>query len=291
MFASINASINGFYVFTVKGNSLFSDNRSRINYKLEVYKKHLDFWGIKTEETANNPASTYDRRQIDLDIKYVYRLTHALFIGANLKSDYTDARNLSRPEYLLGERAQCYVTGLGVSLEIDSRDNLVTPTRGIYRFPAHVYPKFLGNAPSFFNSNEIVANTYVRGWEGSVIAFDLRGKFNSSKAPWTMREMIAADGIRMRGYYMGAYMDNSQITAQTELRQHLYRRLGMTLWVGGATLFSSLKDFRHKEIKPEWVYNWGIGLRFEFKHNVNARIDYGFGKNTSGIVFAIGEAF
>lgn len=38
VFASINASINGFYVFTVKGNNLFSDNRSRINYKLEVYK-------------------------------------------------------------------------------------------------------------------------------------------------------------------------------------------------------------------------------------------------------------
>ncbi len=106
-----------------------------------------------------------------------------------------------------------------------------------------------------------------------------------------MREMIASDGIRMRGYYMGSYMDNSQITAQIEIRQHVYRRLGLAMWGGGATLFSSLKDFRSEEIKPEWIYNWGIGLRFEFKHNVNARIDYGFGKNTAGLVFAIGEAF
>lgn len=292
VFASFNASINGFYVFTLKGNNLFTDNRSRLTYKVEIYKKHLDFWGINSEETANNPKSTYDRRQIDFDVKYVYRLTRSFFIGANLKSDYTDARNLTRPDFLLGERRQCYVTGLGASIEIDSRDNLVTPTRGLYLcYRPMFYPKFLGNAPSFFNSHEVIADSYFRAWKGSVIATDLRGKFNSSKAPWTMREMIASDGIRMRGYYMGAYMDNSQITAQVEVRQHIYRRFGMTVWGGGATLFSSLKDFRNKEIKPEWVYNWGIGLRFEFKHNVNARIDYGFGKNTAGLVFAIGEAF
>ena len=36
---------------------------------------------------------------------------------------------------------------------------------------------------------------------------------------------------------------------------------------------------------------YGLGLRFEFKHNVNLRLDYGFGKGTSGIVLAFGEAF
>lgn len=292
VFASFNASLNGFYVLTLKGNNLFTDNRSRLNYKIEIYKKRLDFWGINSEETANNPKSAYDRRQIDFDIKYVYRLTHSLFIGANIKSDYTDARKLTRPEFLLGERKQYYVTGLGASIEIDSRDNLVTPTKGFYVcYRPMFFPKFLGNAPSFFNSHEVVADAYLRAWKGAIVAFDFRGKFNSSKAPWTMREMIASDGIRMRGYYMGSYMDNSQITIQTELRQHVYRRLGIALWIGEAALFSSLKDFKHKEIKPEWVYNCGVGLRFEFKHNVNARIDYGFGKHTSGLVFAIGEAF
>jgi hypothetical protein len=34
-----------------------------------------------------------------------------------------------------------------------------------------------------------------------------------------------------------------------------------------------------------------LELRIEFKHNVNARIDYGFGKNTEGFVFNFAEAF
>ena len=44
-------------------------------------------------------------------------------------------------------------------------------------------------------------------------------------------------------------------------------------------------------MRPKFLFNWGVGLRFEFKHNVNVRIDYGFGRHTSGLVFAVGEAF
>ena len=42
-----------------------------------------------------------------------------------------------------------------------------------------------------------------------------------------------------------------------------------------------------KDVLP----NYGLGLRVEFKHNVNIRIDYGFGKDTGGFVFQFAEAF
>lgn len=45
-----------------------------------------------------------------------------------------------------------------------------------------------------------------------------------------MREMIAADGSRMRGYYMGSYIDNNQIATQIELRQHIWDRFGIVAW-------------------------------------------------------------
>ena len=38
--------------------------------------------------------------------------------------------------------------------------------------------------------------------------------------------------------------------------------------------------------------NWGFGYRWEFKKNVNVRLDYGFGKpGHSGFIFNINEAF
>ena len=38
--------------------------------------------------------------------------------------------------------------------------------------------------------------------------------------------------------------------------------------------------------------NFGIGYRWEFKKDVNVRLDYGFGKNgQKGFIFNINEAF
>ena len=294
LFASINASYNGFFVLTFKGNHLFPDHKSRLSYKAELYRKRLDFWGITAVETAKNPKSQYDRRQIDFQAEYIYKVNRNFYAGFTARTNYTDAINVKNPEYLLGERNQYFVTGLGLSFEYDTRDNLVTPTRGLHlAYKPTIYPKFLGNASTTFHSHNIIANGYFRLWKGAVLAADWYMKINSDKTPWSMREMIASDGIRMRGYYMGSTIDNNQITAQLEYRQHIWKRLGLAVWGGGATLFSfaNESDVRGCNNKPEWLHNFGVGLRFEFKHNVNARIDYGFGQGTSGFVFAIGEAF
>lgn len=141
VFMSINASLNGFYVLTFKGNNLFPDRRSRLSYKIELYRKRLDFWGINSEQTANNPKSRYDRRQIDLQADYIYKLNRNFYAGLCLHADYTDARDVNNPEYLLGERRQYYVTGVGASFEFDTRDNLLTPTRG---FHLPIAPMFSG---------------------------------------------------------------------------------------------------------------------------------------------------
>lgn len=291
-FASFNASLNGFYVFTFKGNHLFPDNKSRISYKTEIYSKNLDFWGITSEETAKNPRSKYNRRQIDLQAEYIYKVNRNFYAGTQIRCNYTDAVDVRNPEYLLNENHQYYVTGLGLSFEFDTRDNLVTPTKGIHvAYKPMIFPKFTGNAASTFHSHTFIVNYYQSLWKGAVLAFDWYTKLNSTKTPWTMREMLASDGVRMRGYYMGSSIDNNQASMQFEYRQRVWKRLGFALWGGGATVFAAFEEFKRNNIKPDWLYNYGVGLRFEVKHNVNVRIDYGFGERTSGILFAIGEAF
>ena len=91
----------------------------------------------------------------------------------------------------------------------------------------------------------------------------------------------------MRGYYSGRYRDNDMLSGQAELRQHLFSRFGLAVWGGYGTVFHTWKQFRWRDMLP----NYGVGLRIEVKHNMNGRIDYGFGRGTSGLVFSIGEAF
>ena len=92
---------------------------------------------------------------------------------------------------------------------------------------------------------------------------------------------------RMRGYYEGQYTDNDMITFQVELRQRVWRRIGVTVWGGAGNVFPTLADFDWSETLP----NYGIGLRWELKKRTNVRLDYGFGRKTSGFMLNINEAF
>ena len=56
---------------------------------------------------------------------------------------------------------------------------------------------------------------------------------------------------------------------------------------GVGNVFPSFEKFKWGYTLP----NYGIGLRWEFKKRINIRVDYGFGKHTSGFLFNINEAF
>ena len=115
---------------------------------------------------------------------------------------------------------------------------------------------------------------------------DIFGEFNSSGMPWCMLAELGG-GYRMRGYYLGRYIDNNILSCQIEYRQRIWRRIGCAVWGGAGNVFSSFERFRWDQTLP----NYGLGLRWEFKRRVNVRIDYGFGRKTSGLVFNINEAF
>lgn len=283
-----SATVNGFYSITVKGNNHFRGNRSRLTYLLQFQNKNLDFWGVSHDACAVNSVSSYRRQMINWESDYVYKLAKDIYVGAALNMNYTRALRMTRPEYLDGQRSSYFFTGVGISVQYDTRDFILNPKCGIYFLMREVfYPKWLSNHNKTIYSTTFIFDAYQQAWKGSVLAFDLYGQFNGSNAPWTLREELGSGTSRMRGYYAGRYIDNNLLSAQLELRQHIYGRIGCVAWAGGGTVFPSFEKLRMKNILP----NYGLGLRVEFKHNVNIRIDYGFGKDTGGFVFQFAEAF
>lgn len=81
--------------------------------------------------------------------------------------------------------------------------------------------------------------------------------------------MAELGGTRsMRGYYEGRYRDKHSLEATVELRQHVWKRNGIVVWVGAGTIFPKFSALRSKQILP----NAGVGYRWEFKKNVNVRL-------------------
>ena len=124
-------------------------------------------------------------------------------------------------------------------------------------------------------------------WKGAVIAYEYNVLMNWGDVPWCMMATIG-NSYSMRGYYEGRYRDRNKMDTQVELRQHVWRRSGIAVWAGAGIIFDRFADMRPGHILP----NFGVGYRWEFKKNVNVRLDFGVGKRgQTGFIFNINEAF
>lgn len=278
----------GFYMLGVRGNHIAPKGRYRIDYHLYFYSFPADFWGIGYE-MGDNDANKSDmkRWQAQAEVSFLFRVADNFYIGPMASYDYVIGKHIERPELLQGMDQHTWNVGAGVSLVYDNRDNLTNPHRGIYLNINQMFrPEFMGNDYAF-STTAFRFDAYQRLGKGTVLAEDIRANLNFGNPSWGMMAELGGTHS-MRGYYEGRYRDKHSLEATVELRQHVWKRNGIVVWVGAGTIFPKFSALRSKQILP----NAGVGYRWEFKKNVNVRLDYGFGKSgQSGFLFNINEAF
>lgn len=278
----------GFYMLGVRGNHIAPKGRYRIDYHLYFYSFPADFWGIGYE-MGDNDANKSDmkRWQAQAEVSFLFRVADNFYIGPMASYDYVIGKHIERPELLQGMDQHTWNVGAGVSLVYDNRDNLTNPHRGIYLNINQMFrPGFMGNDYAF-STTVFRFDAYQRLGKGTVLAEDIGANLNFGNPSWGMMAELGGTHS-MRGYYEGRYRDKHSLEATVELRQHVWKRNGIVVWVGAGTIFPKFSALRSKQILP----NAGVGYRWEFKKNVNVRLDYGFGKSgQSGFLFNINEAF
>ena len=278
----------GFYMLGVRGNHIAPKGRYRIDYHLYFYSFPADFWGIGYE-MGDNDANKSDmkRWQAQAEVSFLFRVADNFYIGPMASYDYVIGKQIERPELLQGMDQHTWNVGAGVSLVYDNRDNLTNPHRGIYLNINQMFrPGFMGNDYAF-STTAFRFDAYQRLGKGTVLAEDIGANLNFGNPSWGMMAELGGTHS-MRGYYEGRYRDKHSLEATVELRQHVWKRNGIVVWVGAGTIFPKFSALRSKQILP----NAGVGYRWEFKKNVNVRLDYGFGKSgQSGFLFNINEAF
>lgn len=283
-----DVSTVGFYMLGVRGNHIAPRGRYRIDYRLYFYSFPSDFWGIGYEMGDNDDnKSEMKRWQAQAEAAFLFRVADNFYVGPMASYDYVIGKNIERPELLNGMDHHTWNVGAGVSLVYDNRDNLTNPHRGIYLNLKQMFrPRFMGNDYAF-STTKFRFDCYQQLGEGTVLAEDFGANFNFGNPSWGMMANLGGTSS-MRGYYEGRYRDKHSLEATVELRQHVWKRNGIVVWAGAGTVFPKFSELRSNRILP----NVGVGYRWEFKKNVNVRLDYGFGKSgQSGFLFNINEAF
>lgn len=288
-----NVSLTGslatkkYYSIGIEGTHVFPKDTKRVNYSLDFVSFNTYFWGMGYNWGNNDDNKTkYGLFDITLASDYEWRLVNNLFLGPAIEVSYTNAHSISDYTPWQGEDLRYWTISAGALLQSDTRDNLTAPTGGHFFELVQLFsPRFLGNGGHSFSSTEIGYNLYRTVWRGGVLAARAHGKWTFGHTPWG--KLPSLDGSAIRGYYKGRYRDKCETDIYVELRQHVYRRSGVAVWAGVGTVYHKLTDICFKRLLPEA----GIGYRWEFKKNSNVRLDFGFGKHSSGFLFSINEAF
>lgn len=286
-------TINNQYNLTLAPELFFSGNKYIARGKF-CFGKFLDkFYGYgSSSEEIENPD--YFTQNFGVNLNFQFDVSEKFEVGAIYDFLYSNIIDKKGNPFLtsnvvLGSEGGIS-SGLGIKLVWDSRDYVYLPTNGGYYIFSVVYYKKTFGSDFEFNDYLIDLRRYFRLVPDHILTFQLYGNFARGYPPFYEMPRLGGD-VTMRGYYEGRYRDKNYIIAQTEYKTWLIKKwkLGIVIFGGAGVVADDLNDLKVKNFK----YSYGFGLRYVFdeKERLTVRADFGFGKNTSGVYFAMQEAF
>lgn len=178
-----------------------------------------------------------------------------------------------------------YFGGL-VRLVKDTRNNILTPTKGHYIAVMNNH----NWSSAYYSQVELdLRNYFSLGERSSVFAIRFLQLSVLGQAPFYDLATIGGDKI-IRGYRFGRFRTNHLSNLQVEYRSPLLWRISLAGFGGAALVYDNFQHLHEQNLKP----NLGAGLRFlvDKKEGTNLRFDYAVGRHgESGFYISFGEAF
>ncbi|MGI4739482.1 MAG: BamA/TamA family outer membrane protein [Janthinobacterium lividum] len=297
-----------------------------LNGEISSYKNRLYYFGIGNDapQVQNSNRSFLDFQLFIINQRIQKSIAKNQFLGLqyrlsrvyNLSQEQgrinddgdnigiSDPNNLAQRNYFLvdprldqRQRLNFSLSGVGPVYTFDSRDVALAASRGsLLDLQVMFNGGFVGSDYNFVRY-QVDARHFQRIFsDKTILALQFLGQFHSGDVPWYGLAGIGANlggtlynnANLMRGMYEQRYRDRQMMTAQAELRQHLFWRIDGAAFVSAGQVGYNINDYTLGGIHTAG----GVGARFNFirRDRVNLRFDYAFGTDP-GFYFAIGEAF
>jgi hypothetical protein len=296
-----------------------------LNGEISSYKNRLYYFGIGNDapQVDNSHRSFLDFQLFIINQRFQKSIAKNQFLGlqyrlsrvynmsqeqgrVNDDGDAIPVTNTGTQNYFfqdpriqqdLRQTLNFSLSGVGPVYTYDSRDVALAASKGnLLDLQVMFNGGFVGSDYNFVRY-QLDARHYQRIFsDKTILALQVLGQFHSGNVPWYGLAGIGANlggtlynnANVMRGIYEQRFRDRQLISAQAELRQHLFWRIDGAAFIGAGQVGYDLKDYSFGGIHTAG----GLGARFNFirRDRVNLRFDYAFGTDP-GFYFAIGEAF
>lgn len=268
-----------------------SDGKYRFSGKLSVKKYPTNFYGIGSDSKEED-GERFTPLGSSISLNGQKYLTSSFSIGLLGKLSYSE---LDRIEYhglldtldIPGEDKHL-ISGSGVILCLDTRDNNFNTTSGFYGELSSLFYNRAFGSDYNFSSTVLDLRKFVKLSSQNSFAFRFLNEVNWGKIPFRSLSKLGGSSL-LRGYSNNRFCDKVLSAFQFEYRVKIWDRIGGVLFSSIAQVTDKIDNLDVDNIKL--IY--GGGLRYRLNNGINFRLDYGRSaeENERGLYFTIGEAF
>lgn len=293
------SSITGNAIYTQKmqavvscsGDLYFDGGHTRVLGELTFQKYPNKFFGVGNE-TLESSEETYTPQTFLLRAVFYKNILKSVNLGPALRYEHLSMREIA-PGGLLSSGAipgsnGGVSSGIGFVSNWDSRDNTFSArSGGFYQLTFLMYRSAFGSDYNYTDI-QIDTRTFTELFAEHVVAIQAAAEFMDGTVPFQSLVRFGGQSL-LRGYYDGRYRDKNGVAVQAEYRVPVWWRFGAVGFLGAAQVTDRVGHFSFDRF---WIAG-GVGLRFALnpEERINLRLDYGVGKNSSGLYITVTEAF
>lgn len=269
-------TLNNQAIFTTELDLWSNSNKENLNLRMELSNFPFKYFGIGNDPLVKE-GEMYTTRFAYFHANYSRKIGPGLYLGPRyeFRIDEITERipgGLLESDAFPGYDGQL-LSGLGLVLQYDTRDNIFQPTKGWFnRIGWMGFTSFLGSNFSF-NQYTLDFRKYLQSSGRQVLALQSWWSFTTGNPTFQHISLIGGSD-RMRGYFEGRYRDNHAMVHQAEYRIPVYRNLGIVLFGHAGQVAGKPNEFAFNRFR----YGGGFGFRYKLnKEGLNIRLDIAFG--------------
>lgn len=281
------ATQNGTWMTFAGDASRWMEGRLRTLVGAGTGLVNLDFYGLSGDDKA-----------LDQGVRYTLAVSGAIAqanwqlaprspwaVGVRYAYANVEPRLRESPRFPgLADRTNVTISAPTAILEYDTRDNIFTPTRGIYAESAYLASReALGASVDFERFDQTLI-----GWHPvrDDVTLGARGNYawSSEETPFFLRPFV-----QLRGVPAVRYQGDQAASIEIEARWQFHGRWSVVAFGGAGRTWTS----QRRASFTQDVGSGGAGFRYELarKFGLHAGIDVAASPGTTAVYFVIGNAW
>jgi hypothetical protein len=244
---------------------------------------NLDFYGLGLDRASINEKVRYTLQFTGAVVQANWQLAPKSPWAVGMRYVFADVDPKLRdpPAFPgLADRVRVKVSAPTAVLEYDSRDNIFTPTRGLYAESSFLASReSLGASVDFERFQQVLLGWYPLRHD---VTFGGRADYGwaSDNTPFFLRPFIL-----LRGVPAVRYQGDRMASAEVELRWQFYGRWSALAFGGAGTT-------RSRGVTQN-VGSGGVGVRYELasKFGLHVGLDVAHSPGTTGVYLQVGNAW